>query len=176
MAGSVNKVELNDLYICQRKSIPQISEILGIPKSRTRKYLIQAGIPLRSRADGVRAARDRLGLHMIGTKRKFSSAHCEAIRASAQRRGDISAKGVTVKPDRYMEYTRGPNKGRSVHVVLMEGRIGRRLLPDECVHHIDGDKLNNDINNLALLTRSGHARLHRREDKLKKLGAECLDQ
>lgn len=28
------------------------------------------------------------------------------------------------------------------------------------------DKTNNDINNLALMTRSGHSRLHRFEDKL----------
>ena len=28
------------------------------------------------------------------------------------------------------------------------------------VHHIDGDKLNNDINNLAVMTRSAHSRLH----------------
>ena len=30
----------------------------------------------------------------------------------------------------------------------------------------DGDKTNNDIDNLALMTLSGHARLHRFEDEL----------
>ena len=34
------------------------------------------------------------------------------------------------------------------------------------VHHIDLDKTNNDINNLALMTNSAHSKLHRRLDKL----------
>jgi hypothetical protein len=36
------------------------------------------------------------------------------------------------------------------------------------VHHIDGNKLNNKLNNLALLTVSAHGRLHCRERRLTK--------
>jgi hypothetical protein len=53
-----------------------------------------------------------------------------------------------------------------LHVIVFENRLGRKLLEDECIHHINGDKTNNDINNLALMTRSAHARLYRHEDKL----------
>lgn len=38
------------------------------------------------------------------------------------------------------------------HVVVMEEFIGRTLLDNELVHHKDLDKLNNDINNLELLS------------------------
>jgi hypothetical protein len=48
----------------------------------------------------------------------------------------------------------------------MEARIGRRLLPDEVVHHIDGERANNNQNNLALMTRSAHTRLHRFEEAM----------
>jgi hypothetical protein len=44
------------------------------------------------------------------------------------------------------------------HVVQL--REGRTLSSNEIVHHIDGDPLNNDPNNLAILSRSEHQRLH----------------
>lgn len=44
--------------------------------------------------------------------------------------------------------------------VLMEEKIGRRLYAHECVHHIDRNKANNEIDNLQLMTRSDHAKLH----------------
>ena len=58
---------------------------------------------------------------------------------------------------------RGKNKSYEVflHVVLMEEHIGRKLAPDECVHHIDGDKLNNKIDNLWLCNKSSHMKAHR---------------
>lgn len=60
----------------------------------------------------------------------------------------------------------GENKGRGVHVVVMERHIGRRLDADEVVHHIDGNKHNNDLSNLQLMKRADHTRLHRNMEKL----------
>jgi hypothetical protein len=51
------------------------------------------------------------------------------------------------------------------HVRLMELEIGRRLHPDEVVHHRDRNRQNNDMSNLQLMTRAGHTRLHRLEDR-----------
>ncbi len=50
------------------------------------------------------------------------------------------------------------------HILLMEEKIGRKLRKDECVHHIDGCRSNNDINNLKLMTRGEHSRLHRLQE------------
>lgn len=38
------------------------------------------------------------------------------------------------------------------HRKVMEDFIGRKLLKDEVIHHIDGDKLNNDTKNLCLFS------------------------
>jgi hypothetical protein len=59
------------------------------------------------------------------------------------------------------------------HHFVMEKHIGRLLYRsssgghntqnDEIVHHIDGDKKNNKIDNLQLMTHSEHMRLHRQK-------------
>ena len=49
------------------------------------------------------------------------------------------------------------------HVVVASEKIGRPLLPGEVVHHVDGDKANNDPDNLRVMTNSDHMRYHRRE-------------
>ncbi len=46
------------------------------------------------------------------------------------------------------------------HRAAMEVELGRPLRPNEVVHHLDGDKLNNSIENLAVLSRDEHQRLH----------------
>lgn len=57
---------------------------------------------------------------------------------------------------------------RSEHRIIMERIIGRRLSFDEVVHHIDGDKSNNNPDNLMVVTRREHAFIHREQiDKSK---------
>lgn len=46
---------------------------------------------------------------------------------------------------------------------LMEQHLGRALSPDEVVHHINGDATDDRLENLQVLTRSEHIRLHRAE-------------
>lgn len=45
------------------------------------------------------------------------------------------------------------------HIVIAEKSIGRSIRDDEDVHHLDGDKSNNNRQNLIVLPRSEHARL-----------------
>ena len=39
------------------------------------------------------------------------------------------------------------------HRKVLEEHLGRKLKSEEIVHHIDGDKQNNDLNNLQIMTR-----------------------
>jgi hypothetical protein len=49
------------------------------------------------------------------------------------------------------------------HRLVMESILGRKLTDDEVVHHIDGNKQNNAPENLVVLTRSEHARIHKKQ-------------
>lgn len=54
--------------------------------------------------------------------------------------------------------------GKKVHRIIMEEYLGRKLLSSEIIHHIDGNKLNNDINNLKVMSRKEHSILHLKID------------
>lgn len=164
--GSVNKAILVDDYL-GGASLTDLAARHGVSISTARHHVLKAGV-LRSRADGVRLAAKagKIADALRGKTRKFTEEHRNAISAARLKMGQESAAGVSIKPSGYRELTRGENKGRTEHVVKMEQRLGRRLLPDEHVHHIDGNRLNNDDSNLALVTRAGHARLHRIQEAM----------
>lgn len=46
------------------------------------------------------------------------------------------------------------------HRHVMEQALGRRLASTEIVHHVDGNKLNNALENLELTTRDSHPKEH----------------
>lgn len=66
---------------------------------------------------------------------------------------------MVLKPDWYTG--RKGSKHVFLHSVIMCQALGLTEVPKGFViHHIDGDKTNNDIDNLALLTVSGHGKIH----------------
>lgn len=56
----------------------------------------------------------------------------------------------------------GQGKYENEHRVLMEKHLGRKLKKEEHVHHIDGNKQNNLLENLIILGKNEHAQLHGR--------------
>jgi hypothetical protein len=49
------------------------------------------------------------------------------------------------------------------HIIIMEAHLGESLKPKEVIHHWDGNKLNNNINNLHVFkTHNEHMKFHAR--------------
>ena len=66
--------------------------------------------------------------------------------------------------------------GRHEHTVVAEQLLGRPLRPGEVVHHIDGDKRNNRLENLRVFSsQAEHAKFHAEFNwfinELRKMGA-----
>ena len=167
MAGRVNKVnpesDLARMYLDAGMSTTDVAAVMGVTVSVARRMLLADSVKLRSRAEGVRLAAPKLSALRTGKARHFTPEWCANLSKARLEHSAKHAAGVSVKPNGYIEHTTGANKGRSVHNTLVEARIGRRMRPNEVVHHIDGDRANNSIENLALMTRAAHTRLHRQE-------------
>lgn len=58
-----------------------------------------------------------------------------------------------------MRFVRVDGKKRPLHRVLVEERLGRKLRADEIVRHLDGDPLNNDEENLIVVSWQEHFEL-----------------
>lgn len=95
--------------------------------------------------------------------RRFEAGHQTRLlpREEQARRGRLN--------DGSKQRNRGSGKwyrkvgGKHEHRVLMEKKLGRKLLPSEIVHHKNRDKRSNEDDNLEVMTRAEHIAEHRRE-------------
>lgn len=73
-----------------------------------------------------------------------------------------------------------PNKNKkgyvALHRIIAEAKIGRYLQRHEIVHHIDHNAENNHWDNIEVVTRSEHAKIHRAQNEVAKWNKKLLRQ
>jgi len=64
--------------------------------------------------------------------------------------------GLTINCDGYLQITAGVLRGRYVHRLVLEAKLGRPLAKDEEAHHLNGDRLDCRPENLEAATVQEH--------------------
>jgi len=94
-------------------------------------------------------SRKGAGSYLYG--KHFPEEAKQKMRETCNRRNNILKLYKTFTDDR---------KTTRMHRHVFECAIGRKLKPFEIVHHKDKNKLNNDINNLQLMSKKEHNNIH----------------
>jgi hypothetical protein len=149
------------------------------PGTRLRSVAATVWTPERRAAYRLRALERIVNGTWMNQSRRFlevqqSPEHRAKLRAGALGLGNPNAlplgtrRLTTGRPDgsnRYVRIKVEDDLGirwMAEHRWAMEQSLGRHLADDEVVHHIDGNTLNNVIENLELMTDAEHRALHTR--------------
>ena len=145
------------MYNDEKMSVQQIADSYRVPHSRINKFMKDNAIKRRS-LSAASAYTEKIGM---GGK-----AHTDSAKLLQREAKLGTGAGVRIKQgeDGRMAvlFTAGSYAGKSLHTFIAEHYIvNRELHPNECVHHIDGNPMNNDPCNLSVLTVNDHAHIHR---------------
>ena len=125
-------------WIADGKVAPEIADLLNVNQETVRKFARKRGLK-------IRPTEQRLESHpnwKTGTT--IDKGGYLLIRTELE-----SQFGYLIRRPTLRKYTSGY---APVHRIEMHKKIGRKLLPNEVVHHIDGDTTNNDQANLELFS------------------------
>lgn len=166
---SPGRVVLENLYFIQELTLTEIGKIYNVSYCTARLWALEAGIqPKSPKVRMTQRTKEKMSRSHKGKPHKaFTEEQRQNIRKSRLAWSEANAKRIRTKKSGYRVFTVGDKVGKFEHRVIMENFLERKLMPDEVVHHINGNKADNRIENLQVMTRAEHTRYHCLNRKLK---------
>jgi hypothetical protein len=160
--GNIWKVA-EDVGICGQ-SVCNRLKMLGIPRKlkrfseRDKKLLKERYVKFRNNGDLAGLAKK------MGRTKQFICRQAKKIgltdmsRSYSHGKRSITDQGYVYLGHQGLE-----------HIVVAEKEAGRKLLPNEVVHHKDEDRQNNAPENLKIMDRGAHTAYHARKNKSRRV-------
>lgn len=150
----ITKEQLEQLYIKEGRSAVQVATLFNCTSTTIKNYLVRYGFRVKNSSEVMKG-------------RKLTKEHRDkVVKTLRQGSGGLNPhwKGGITYAGRVKNglYKKILINGKYVyeHRYVMEQHLGRKLERWEEVHHVNGNKQNNDISNLIVLSKSDHSKLH----------------
>jgi hypothetical protein len=156
---------MRNLYEEKRLALRACARELCVTEPTIRAWLARAGVQTRSIAEAKRGQKP--------------TSHAVEASVRSRRKRSLSGRasvGYKHRADGYVDLYipdhPSASKGGYVreHRVVAEKMIGRQLRRGEIVHHKNGDRSDNRVENLEVMTMSEHLRLHYSERQVDRAG------